>query len=189
MTALGRLSDPNQFEEIIVKVGEDGGLTYLRDIARVELGAQSYDTFAQKGGENSASVLIYQLPGANALNVAEGVKQAVADLSQSFPKGLKYDIPFDTTIFVSSAIYEVYKTLFEAGVLVLIVNVENASHHIERGESPKDATIRAMREVTGPVIGILCIWCWRFCMRAGCCRSQSFWWYHWDCWAQSRQFH
>lgn len=214
MTALGRLSDPKQFEEIIVKVGNDGGLTYLRDIARIELGAQSYDTFAQKGGENSASVLIYQLPGANALNVAEGVKQAIADLSQSFPEGLKYDVPFDTTIFVSSAIHEVYKTLFEAGVLVLIVIlvflqnwravlipattvpvtiigafaimpllgfsvnlltlfglvlaigivvddaiviVENASHHIERGESPRDATIRAMSEVTGPVIGITAV--------------------------------
>ncbi|WP_442505276.1 efflux RND transporter permease subunit [Novipirellula sp. SH528] len=214
MTALGRLSDPKQFEDIIVKVGDDGSLTYLRDIARVELGAQTYDTFAQKGGISSASVLIYQLPGANALDVAEGVKKAIADLSESFPAGLQYDIPFDTTIFVSSAIYEVYKTLFEAGVLVLIVIlvflqnwravlipattvpvtiigafaimpllgfsvnlltlfglvlaigivvddaiviVENASHHIERGESPKEATIRAMSEVTGPVIGITAV--------------------------------
>ncbi|GAA5508981.1 multidrug efflux RND transporter permease subunit [Novipirellula caenicola] len=214
MTALGRLSDPKQFEDIIVKVGDDGSLTYLRDVARVELGAQTYDTFAQKGGISSASVLIYQLPGANALDVAEGVKEAVADLSESFPAGLEYDIPFDTTIFVSSAIHEVYKTLFEAGVLVLIVIlvflqnwravlipattvpvtiigafaimpllgfsvnlltlfglvlaigivvddaiviVENASHHIERGESPKEATIRAMSEVTGPVIGITAV--------------------------------
>ncbi|EMI15285.1 transporter, hydrophobe/amphiphile efflux-1 (HAE1) family [Rhodopirellula maiorica SM1] len=214
MTALGRLSDPKQFEDIIVKVGDDGSLTYLRDVARVELGAQTYDTFAQKGGISSASVLIYQLPGANALDVAEGVKEAIADLSESFPTGLKYDIPFDTTIFVSSAIHEVYKTLFEAGVLVLIVIlvflqnwravlipattvpvtiigafaimpllgfsvnlltlfglvlaigivvddaiviVENASHHIERGESPKEATIRAMSEVTGPVIGITAV--------------------------------
>lgn len=70
MTALGRLSDVEQFENIIVKVGEDGSLTHLRDIARVELGAQTYDTFAQKGGIPTANLLIYQLPGANALDVA-----------------------------------------------------------------------------------------------------------------------
>jgi len=214
MTAQGRLTDPEQFEDIIVKVDGDGRLTRLRDVARVELGAQVYDTFAQKGGINSASVLIYQLPGANALQVADGVKAAVEQLSQSFPQGLKADIPFDTTIFVSSAIHEVYKTLFEAGVLVLIVIlvflqdwravlipattvpvtiigafaimpllgfsinlltlfglvlaigivvddaiviVENAAHHIERGTAPKEATIRAMSEVTGPVIGITAV--------------------------------
>lgn len=211
MTALGRLSEPEQFEEIIVKVGEDGSLTRLRDVARVELGAQTYDTFAQKGGINTANLLVYQLPGANALDVAQNVRKAVAKLSQSFPQGLEWDIPFDTTIFVASAIHEVYKTLFEAGMLVLIVIlvflqdwravlipattvpvtiigafavmpllgfsvnlltlfglvlaigivvddaiviVENAAHHIERGEAPQEATIKAMSEVTGPVIGI-----------------------------------
>lgn len=214
ITALGRLSEPEQFEDIIVKVGADGSLTYLRDVARVELGAQSYDTFAQKGGVESASILIYQLPGANALDVVERVKSAIENMSTSFPQGMKYDIPFDTTVFVSSAISEVYKTLFEAGVLVLIVIlvflqdwravlipattvpvtiigafaimpligfsvnlltlfglvlaigivvddaiviVENAAHHIERGEAPKDATRRAMGEVTAPIIGITAV--------------------------------
>ena len=214
MTALGRLSEVEQFEDIIVKVGEDGGLIHLRDVARIELGAQTYDTFAQKGGIPTANLLIYQLPGANALQVAQGVQASIAKLSQKFPAGLKYDVPFDTTIFVSSAISEVYKTLVEAGVLVLIVIlvflqdwravlipattvpvtiigafafmpllgfsvnlltlfglvlaigivvddaiviVENASHHIERGEAPKEATIRAMSEVTGPVIGITAV--------------------------------
>ena len=214
MTALGRLSEVEQFEDIIVKVGEDGGLIHLRDVARVELGAQTYDTFAQKGGIPTANLLIYQLPGANALQVAQGVQASIEKLSQKFPAGLQYDVPFDTTIFVSSAISEVYKTLFEAGVLVLIVIlvflqdwravlipattvpvtiigafaimpllgfsvnlltlfglvlaigivvddaiviVENASHHIERGEAPKEATIRAMSEVTGPVIGITAV--------------------------------
>lgn len=211
MTALGRLSEVEQFEDIIVKVGEDGGLIHLRDVARIELGAQTYDTFAQKGGIPTANLLIYQLPGANALQVAQNVQTSIAKLSQKFPAGLQYDVPFDTTIFVASAISEVYKTLVEAGVLVLIVIlvflqdwravlipattvpvtiigafafmpllgfsvnlltlfglvlpigivvddaiviVENASHHIERGEAPKEATIRAMSEVTGPVIGI-----------------------------------
>lgn len=214
MTALGRLSTPEEFENIIVKVGEDGSLTYLRDVGRVELGSETYDTFSQKGGIQSATVLVYQLPGANALDVAKRVKASIEQLSQTFPKGLEYDIPFDTTKFVSSAISEVYKTLFEAGVLVLIVIlvflqdwravlipattvpvtiigafaimpllgfsinlltlfglvlaigivvddaiviVENAAHHIERGEAPKEATIRAMSEVTGPVIGITAV--------------------------------
>ena len=214
MTALGRLSEPKQFEEIVVKVGSDGSPTYLRDVARVELGAQTYDTFVQKGGISSANLLIFQLPGANALEVAERVKAAVKKLGGTFPKGLNWDIPFDTTVFVSSAIHEVYKTLFEAGALVLvvilvflqdwravlipattvpvtiigafavmpllgfsinlltlfglvlaigivvddaIVIVENAAHHIERGESPKEATVLAMSEVTGPVIGITAV--------------------------------
>ncbi len=121
VTALGRLSDPKEFEDIVVKVGTDGSLTYLRDVARIELGAQTYDTFAQRGGIDSASVLVYQLPGANALDVVERVKVAIEDLSKDFPQGMQYDIPFDTTVFVSSAIQEVYKTLIEAGVLVLIV--------------------------------------------------------------------
>ncbi len=121
VTALGRLSHPEEFENIIVKFGSEGSLTYLRDVARVELGAQSYDTFAQRGGIDSASVLIYQLPGANALSVRDRVREAMEKLSQSFPQGMEYDIPFDITEFVSAAIHEVYKTLFEAGALVLIV--------------------------------------------------------------------
>lgn len=214
ISALGRLSAPEQFENVIIKFSEDGSLTYLRDVARVEIGAQSYDSFAQRGGIDSASVLIYQLPGANALEVAERVRVAMNKLAQSFPKGMEYDIPFDTTTFVSEAIHEVYKTLAEAGVLVLvvilvflqdwravlipattvpvtiigafaampflgfsinlltlfglvlaigivvddaIVIVENAAHHIEKGEAPKQATERAMREVTGPVIGITAV--------------------------------
>ncbi len=214
ITALGRLTDPEQFENVIIKNSKESGLTYLRDVARVELGAQSYDSFAQRGGIESASVLIYQLPGANALEVADRVRSALDKLSQSFPEGMDYDIPFDTTSFVSEAISEVYKTLFEAGILVLavilvflqdwravlipattvpvtiigafiampflgfsinlltlfglvlaigivvddaIVIVENAAKHIERGEMPKEATIKAMREVTGPVIGITAV--------------------------------
>lgn len=214
ISALGRLTDPEQFENVIIKISDDGSLTYLRDVARVEIGAQSYDAFAQRGGIESASVLLYQLPGANALDVAARVRQAMERLSKSFPTGMQYDIPFDTTTFVSSAINEVYKTLAEAGVLVLvvilvflqdwravlipattvpvtiigafavmpflgfsinlltlfglvlaigivvddaIVIVENAAHHIEKGEAPKQATERAMREVTGPVIGITAV--------------------------------
>ncbi len=121
VTTMGRLSDPEQFDNIIIKIGANGQLTYLRDVARTELGGQQYDQFAQRGGVESASVLIYQLPGANALDVSENVRAAMVRLAEEFPPGVEYDIPFDTTEFVSSAISEVYRTLLEAGVLVLIV--------------------------------------------------------------------
>ena len=179
--------------------------------SRVELGAQSYDAFSNRSGFESANILIYQLPGSNAIDVAKGVRAAMARIKPSLPPGMDYEIPFDTTKFVNAAITEVYTTLAEAGVLVLIVIlvflqswrallvpattvpvtiigafafmpvmgfsvnlltlfglvlaigivvddaiviVENASHHIERGEGPREATIKAMNEVTGPIIAI-----------------------------------
>src|SRR5262249_11463101 len=109
-----------QFEDIIVK--SDGiRVTRLRDIARVELGGQVYDIFFQQGGNPAAGIAIYQLPGANALDVADAVRAAMEGLKPSFPKGLQYQIPFDTTRFVRQAVHEVYLTLLEAAALVLIV--------------------------------------------------------------------
>jgi HAE1 family hydrophobic/amphiphilic exporter-1 len=211
VTTLGRLSDPEQFEEIVLKSGEVGQVVYLRDVARVELGAQSYNSFASRNGMDSANILIYQLPGSNAINVAHAVREAMERIKPTLPEGMEYSIPFDTTKFVDAAIHEVYKTLLEAGVLVLvvilvflqswrallvpattvpvtiigafafmpalgfsvnmltlfglvlaigivvddaIVIVENAAHHIEQGMTPREATIQAMSEVTGPVIAI-----------------------------------
>ena len=216
VTVQGRLSDPAQFGDIIIKtVGDDRSgmrVTRVKDVARVELGAQTYDQWCEIGGQPAASLLVYQLPGANALRVAENVKHAMQEIERTFPKGIKAIIPFDTTIFVDESIREVYKTLLEAGGLVLIVIlvflqdwramlipattvpvtligafaamaamgfsinmltlfglvlaigivvddaiviVENAVHHIDRGGlNPKDATILAMREVTGPIMGI-----------------------------------
>jgi HAE1 family hydrophobic/amphiphilic exporter-1 len=207
----GRLNDPEQFENIVVRTGDGGRLTRLKDIARVELGAQTYDQYNENKGRPTANIGIYQLPGANALSVAEEVKAAVAQLGDKFPEGMTYEIPLDTTKFVEASIHEVYKTLFEAGILVLIVItvflqdwramlvpattvpvtivgafaamaalgfsinmltlfglvlaigivvddaiviVENAAHHIEEGLAPKPATIQAMSEVLGPIIGI-----------------------------------
>ena len=211
INTLGRLSDVGEFEGIIVK--NDGTrVTRLRDVARVELGAQVYDIFFQQDGKPAAGVAVFQLPGANALQVADRVRAAMAELAPSFPEGLQYQVPFDTTLFVRQAIDEVYKTLFEAGLLVLvvimlflqnwravlvpattvpvtiigafaglalfgfsvnlltlfglvlaigivvddaIVIVENAAHHLEIDDvSPREATARAMDEVTGPVLGI-----------------------------------
>ncbi len=216
VTVQGRLSDPKEFSEIIIKTVNDDQsgrrMIRVKDVARVELGAQTYDQWCEIGGQPAASLLVYQLPGANALRVADHVKAAMAELQSKFPKGIEAIIPFDTTTFVEESIYEVYKTLIEAGVLVLIVIlvflqdwratlipattvpvtiigafavmaglgfsinmltlfglvlaigivvddaiviVENAMHHIDAGKlNPKDATIKAMSEVTGPVMGI-----------------------------------
>src|SRR6201986_2011690 len=117
----GRLSDVAEFENVIVKTGKAGELTRLRDIGRVELGAQSYSQMFTLDGHPSAGIAIYQTPGANALNVEQEVKAKLKELSRSFPQALTYTIPFDTTVFVNQAIHEVYRTLIEAAVLVLIV--------------------------------------------------------------------
>ena len=117
----GRLSDVDQFEDVIVKTGDNGEVTRLRDVGRVELGAQTYGQVFTLDGKLSAGIGIYQSPGANALDVEHAVKSKMAALAKEFPQGLAYGIPFDTTIFVNASIHEVYKTLIEAAVLVLIV--------------------------------------------------------------------
>jgi hydrophobic/amphiphilic exporter-1 (mainly G- bacteria), HAE1 family len=117
----GRLSDVEQYENIIVKTGNAGELTRLRDIGRVELGAQSYSQIFTLDGHPSTGIGIFQTPGANALNVETAVKAKLAELAKNFPQGLTYTIPFDTTVFVNQSIHEVYRTLIEAAVLVLIV--------------------------------------------------------------------
>ena len=213
INVLGRLEDIEQFENIIVKVssGLGGRIIRVRDVARVELGAQTYGQFCEKNGHPSAGIGIFQLPGANALDVANEVKALMEKLSKRFPEGIEYSIPFDTTQFTRASINEVYQTLFEAGILVLlvimvflqnfravlvpastvpvtiigafiamaalgfsvnmitlfalilaigivvddaIVIVEGAEYHLEQGLSPKEAAIKAMEELTGPVLGI-----------------------------------
>jgi len=209
----GRLGEVEEFENIIVKVetGRGGRIIRVKDVGRVELGAQTYSQFCNFDGQPSAGVVIFQLPGANALQVADEVTQAMAELSKSFPQGLSYTIPFDTTQFTRASIEEVYKTLYQAAILVLlvimiflqnwratlvpittvpvtiigafiamaamgftvnlvtlfalilaigivvddaIVIVEGAAHGIEKGLTPKEASIKAMDELTGPVLGI-----------------------------------
>ncbi len=217
VTTLGRLSDSDQFGEIIVKADDAAAqpsarLTRVKDIARVELGSQVYDAWCEVTGKPAAGLAVFQLPGANALDVARKVLAAMEGIKPSFPDGLEYIVPFNPTTFVDESIHEVYKTLIEAGVLVLvvillflqdwravlipattvpvtiigafaamaalgfsvnmltlfglvlaigivvddaIVIVENAVHHIDRnGLPPREATIKAMSEVIGPVIGI-----------------------------------
>jgi HAE1 family hydrophobic/amphiphilic exporter-1 len=211
VTTLGRLTDVKQFENVIVRASNRTQITRLKDVARVEQGAQTYDQYNLIKGRPTANIGIFQLPGSNALDVVRDVRDAVEKLSKSFPKGMSYELPLDTTKFVNESIHAVYETLIEAGVLVLlvilvflqdwrallvpattvpvtiigaffamwllgfsvnmltlfglvlaigivvddaIVVVENAAHHIEEGLPPKQATIQAMSEVLGPIIGI-----------------------------------
>ena len=214
VTALGRLSDVEQFENIIIKSPrgpEAAQIVRIKDVARVELSQQTYSSFAEVNGHPSADIPIFLLPGANALTVAQEIKQAMAKMSKDFPPGLVWESHYDTTAFVKATIRDVYRTLILAGILVIIVImvflqdwratlvpattvpvtiigafaamlalgfsinlmtlfalilaigivvddaiviVENSSYHVEQGLPPKEATIKAMREITGPVMGI-----------------------------------
>lgn len=128
----GQLADQEQFANIIIKTvatqpneharaGSSAKIVRIRDVGRVELGSSSYSQLANLNNKPTAAIGIYQLPGANALQVANEVRTAVAQMAKKFPPGMGYTIPFDTTIFVKASVDEVYKTLFEAGILVLIV--------------------------------------------------------------------
>lgn len=216
INAVGRLTETPEFENIIIKSvlpqnGQTAQIVRVKDVARVELEQRSYTNFSAVSGHRAAQLLIYALPGANALDVGEKVRALTREMSESFPEGLKYQILYDTTTFIEQSIHAVYETLYEAGFLVLavvilflqnwratlvpattvpvtiigafaamaalgfsvnlmtlfalilaigivvddaIVIVENASSHIEKGLTPKDAAIKAMSQMTGPVIGI-----------------------------------
>jgi multidrug efflux pump subunit AcrB len=207
----GRLKDVEQFENIILKTGEDGRLTRLKDVARVELDARNQDTTARFDGRDAVVLIIYQMPDANSLDIHERVLKKMEELKENFPEGVAYDIAFDNTIYTSESINEVIKTLRDAIILVAvvvllflqnwrsaviplvavpvaivgtfavmlavgfslnnltlfglvlaigivvddaIVVVEAVEHHIEHGLAPREATIEAMRQVSGPVIAV-----------------------------------
>src|SRR5438093_1639523 len=116
-----RLSDPAEFAQVIVKTGRAGEITRLGDVGQVELGSQTYAQVFTLDGRPAAGLAIYQAPGANALNVASEVREKMSELEREFPQGLIAEIPFDTTKFVEQSIHEVYKTLYEAAFLVLVV--------------------------------------------------------------------
>jgi multidrug efflux pump subunit AcrB len=211
MSTMGRLMDPEQFGHIILKNDTRGRLTRLRDVARIQLGAQSYDQTCTLDGKPSVALSVYQLPGSNALDVARDVRKKVEDLRGRFPAGLEYAIVYDTMPFIEESIHEVYKTLRDAVILVAvvvlvflqnwrtaliplvavpvavvgtfvamallgfslnnltlfglvlaigivvddaIVVVEAVERQMEQGLSPKDATLEAMRLVSGPVVAV-----------------------------------
>ncbi|SHL53653.1 hydrophobic/amphiphilic exporter-1, HAE1 family/multidrug efflux pump [Nitrosospira sp. Nsp11] len=117
----GRMSEVKEFEDMIVRAYPDGSMVRMRDIARVELGAQSYDLEGRWNGQPNAFLLTFLSPGANALETVKHVRQEVEKLSRSFPAGVSYDIPYDTTTFIDVSIKEVVKTLIEATLLVILV--------------------------------------------------------------------
>jgi len=209
--AQGRLTTPEDFEQIVVRAAPDGGIVRLKDVARVELGAQDYTVTSHLNGNPSALVAVYQLPGSNAVQAADGVKKLLAEQKRRLPQGVEYTVTLDTTRAVSEGIKEIIETLLIAIVLVIlvvyiflqgwratlipllavpvslvgtfvlfplfgfsintlslfglvlaiglvvddaIVVVEAVEHHIDEGMSPKDATFKAMEEISGPVVGI-----------------------------------
>jgi HAE1 family hydrophobic/amphiphilic exporter-1 len=212
VNVLGRLTDPKQFEDIIVKTGQDGSIVHVKDIGTVDLGAKSYDTLSYLNGLPAVTLVVYQTPGSNALNVADAVGRTMEELKKDFPKGVDYKIVYQTSDFVRTSIREVVITLIEAFILVFIVVfiflqdwratlvpattipvsivgafavmyvlgfsinmitlfgmilaigivvddaivvVENVDRNMrEHGLPAKEATIRAMDEITGPIIGI-----------------------------------
>ncbi len=211
ITTLGRLERPEQFGAITLKRNDNGTLVFLKDVAKIELGAQSYDQTCTLDGKPSIALSVYQLPGSNALEVAQRVKDRMKELRDHFPPGVDYSIVYDTTPFINESISEVFETLFDAIVLVAIVVlvflqnwrssliplvavpvaiigtfmamkgmgyslnnltlfglvlaigivvddaivvVEAIEHHIEEGNGPRQATLLAMEQVSGPVIAI-----------------------------------
>lgn len=121
VSALGRLTDPQQFGDIIIKTGGDGRVTHVRDVARVELGAADYSAATSYNGQPSVGMGIFQLPGSNAIATADAIYARMKELKKSFPPGVDYAIPYDTTLFVRSSIEDVIITLLEAVGLVVIV--------------------------------------------------------------------
>jgi len=209
--AQGRLQTPEEFGNVVVRLTPEGSVVRLADVARIELGALTYNQSSRFKGRPCALVAIYQSPGANALTVADGAKTMMQELKQRFPSDIDYQIALDTTLPVTEGIKEIVITLLEAmGLVILvvflflqnwratlipliavpvsligtfaffpflgfsintlslfglvlaiglvvddaIVVVEAVEHHIEEGLSPRDATLRAMSEVSGPVVGI-----------------------------------
>ncbi|NTW59520.1 MAG: MMPL family transporter, partial [Nitrospirae bacterium] len=209
--AQGRLVTPEEFGQVVLRANPDGSLVRLRDVARIELGSQTYEMSGRLNGKPSAVLALYQLPGTNAINAVDGVKKLMAQVSKNFPQDLEYVVSLDTTEAVREGINEIMQTLFEAMVLVIIVVfiflqgwratlipalavpvsligtfaffpvigfsintialmgmvlaiglvvddaivvVEAVEHHIEKGKTPKEAAIKAMEEVAGPVVAI-----------------------------------
>ena len=213
----GRLTDVRDFEDMIVRALPNGSMIRLKDVAKVELGAQSYTLEGRWNGKPNVFLLTFLSPGANALETVKRIREEMASVAKSFPPGVSYDVPYDTTKFIEVSIKEVVKTLAEAMVLVIlvvflflqtwratlipavavpvsligafiglhalgfsintltlfgmvlvigivvddaIVVVENVERHMrEGGLSPKAAAMKAMSEVTGPVIAIVLVLC------------------------------
>ena len=159
ITAQGRLSSVSEFEEIVIRANPDGSIIRLRDVANISLEAQSYNTESGINAGNAAVLDVYMLPGANAIEVASSIKSTMEELSRNFPEGITYNIPFDMTTYISESIHHVYRTLFEALLLVILV-VENVDRIMnEEHLSPYEATKKAMRSLSGALIAMSLVLC------------------------------
>src|SRR5262249_22355120 len=127
LDTLGRLTAPEQFGDVVVKVDQGGAngqstqVVRLRDVARLDLGAQNYNQICTLDGRPSVALAVYQLPGTNALDVAERVRKKMGELKKRFPEGLDFQIAYDTTPFIRESVNDVFRTLFEAVLLVALV--------------------------------------------------------------------
>src|SRR2546427_9916653 len=119
----GRLLDEQQFGDIIVKQGSQGQVTHVHDVARAELAARAYSVSSQLSGKPAAALVIFQLPGSNAIQTSDAVRARLAELKKNFPGGVDYRVIYDTTIFARESIHSVVETLFEAVLLVVLVVV------------------------------------------------------------------
>ncbi len=121
LEAVGRLVEATEFDEIVIQAGADGTLIKVKDVGRAELGAESYSSFLRFRGQEGVGILIFPIPGSNALAVAEGVRSEMERLAQDFPPGMRYEVAFDTTRFVEASLNEVFTSLFESIALVVLV--------------------------------------------------------------------
>src|SRR6266851_5406211 len=153
----GRLTRTDQFDNIVVRANPDGSVVRVKDIARADLGAKSQERYSRFNGAPTAAIGIFQSPGANAVDVARHVREVMDELKQRFPDDLVYDVFWDSTVFVTSTIQEVVRTLAIAIVVDdAIVVIENVERVIEEEPdlSIPDATKKAMGEITAPIIAI-----------------------------------
>ena len=120
---LGRLTDPAQFGDVLIKSADEGRLVRVRDVGRIELGAQDYSTNAYLDDKPAVAIPVFQRPGSNALETAQGVQALMASLRPQFPRGLEYDIVYNPSEFIAESVREVQKTIFEAAILVVVVVV------------------------------------------------------------------
>jgi multidrug efflux pump len=121
LSTQGRLVEAEQFADIVLKTGADGEVTYLKDVSRTELGARNQDTLSRLDGRPSSGVVVFLLPGANALDTGDGIKAKMRELEARFPRGLRYEIAYDTTPFIRESVNEVFHTLRESVILVSLV--------------------------------------------------------------------
>ncbi|HET9166670.1 MAG TPA: efflux RND transporter permease subunit, partial [Candidatus Angelobacter sp.] len=119
--AKGRLPSPEEFGSIVIRANADGSMLYMKDVARIELGAQTYNIIGRYNGKPAAVLAIYQLPGTNAVQAAAGVRKLMAEQKARFPQDLDYGVALDTTLAVTEGLREIQKTLFEAIILVILV--------------------------------------------------------------------